>query len=226
MSAAEKQSRTERDVLDASAMARIVAGDSVDGALAELYDRHAPVVFGVALKILRDPIEAEDVVHDAFIAVVERADQFRPERGTLVSWLVTSVRNLALDRARRRVRRAQITDDELRHQPVDAVLDPEALAWLAHRRLIVLAALDHVPELQRRTLEIAFFEGLTYPEIAEREGVPLGTIKSRAARALAALRVALEDDLDPVPDAPGQVERAGGPGNARSDNPTEPRPIR
>jgi RNA polymerase sigma-70 factor (ECF subfamily) len=193
MSAAEKQSRAERDALDAGAMARILDGD--DAAVAELYDRHAAFVFGVALKIVRDHTEAEDVVHDAFIAVVERADQFKPERGSLVAWLVTTVRNLALDRARRRTRRAQITEEELRHEPAELVLDPEALTWLEHRRLRVLAALDSVPEAQRRTLEIAFFEGLTYPEIAEREGVPLGTVKSRAARALAALRAALEGDV-------------------------------
>ncbi len=174
-------------------MARILAGD--DSALSELYDRHAAFVFGVAIKIVRDHNEAEDVVHDVFIAVVERADQFRPERGSVVAWLTTAVRNLALDRARRRARRAQITEDELQHEPSAPVLDPEALSWLEHRRVAVLAALGTIPEAQRRTLEIAFFEGLTYPEIAEREGVPLGTVKSRAARALAALRAALEGHL-------------------------------
>ncbi len=193
MGAGDNSSRAERDALDAAAMARILAGD--DAALAELYDRHAPFVLGVALKIVRDQNEAEDVVHDAFIAIVERADQFRPERGSLIAWLVTAARNLALDRARRRSRRAQITDEELRHEPADPVLDPEALSWLEHRRAAVVAALDCVSTAQRRTLEIAFFEGLSYPEIAEREGVPLGTVKSRAARALAALRAALEGDL-------------------------------
>jgi len=195
MSAGEKQSRAERDALDASAMARILAGD--DSGLSELYDRHAAFVFGVALKIVRDQNEAEDVVHDAFVAIVERADQFRPERGTLIAWLVTTVRNLSLDRARRRTRRAQITDEELRHEPADPILDPESLSWLEHRRAAVVAALATIPEAQRRTLEIAFFEGLSYPEIADREGVPLGTVKSRAARALAALRAALEGDLEP-----------------------------
>jgi RNA polymerase sigma-70 factor (ECF subfamily) len=195
MSAGEKQSRAERDALDVAAMARVLAGD--DSGLAELYDRHGPFVFGVALKIVRDPVEAEDVVHDAFVAIVERADQFRPERGSVAAWLVTAVRNLALDRARRRARRAQITSDELRHEPIDRVLDPESISWLEHRRIAVVEALAKVPEAQRKTLEIAFFEGLSYPEIAEREGVPLGTVKSRAARALAALRAALEGDLDP-----------------------------
>jgi RNA polymerase sigma-70 factor (ECF subfamily) len=193
MSGGVDQTRAERDALDASAMARILAGD--DSGLEELYDRHAPFVLGVAMKILRDPVEAEDVVHDAFVAVVERADQFRPERGTVIAWLVTTVRNLALDRARRRTRRAQITDDELRHQPVAPVLDPEAINWLEQRRAVVVAALDRVSPAQRRTLEVAFFEGLSYPEIAAREGVPLGTVMSRAARALAALRAALEGDL-------------------------------
>jgi RNA polymerase sigma-70 factor (ECF subfamily) len=193
MGAGQEISRAERDALDAAAMARILAGD--DSALAELYDRHAPFVLGVALKILRDQTEAEDVVHDAFVAIVERAEQFRPERGSVIAWLVTTVRNLSLDRARRRTRRAQITEEELRHEPPDPVLDPEALSWLEHRRAAVVAALAAVPEAQRRTLEIAFFEGLSYPEIAEREGVPLGTVKSRAARALAALRAALDGDL-------------------------------
>ena len=193
MGAGENISRAERDALDASAMARILAGD--EAALAVLYDRHAPFVLGVALKITRDQNEAEDVVHDAFVAIVERADQFRPERGSLIAWLVTTVRNLALDRARRRSRRAQILEEELRHEPTEPVSDPESLSWLTHRRTAVLAALEGVPDEQRRTLEIAFFEGLSYPEIAQREGVPLGTVKSRAARALAALRAVLEGDL-------------------------------
>lgn len=192
MSGGDNLSRAERDALDAAAMARILAGD--ESGLLELYDRHSPFVLGVAVKILHDQPEAEDVVHDAFVAVVERADQFRPERGTVVAWLVTTVRNLALDRARRRTRRAQITEEELRHEPPPPPLDPEAISWLEQRRVAVVAALGRISEAQRRTLEVAFFEGLSYPEIAEREGVPLGTVKSRAARALAALRAALEGD--------------------------------
>jgi RNA polymerase sigma-70 factor, ECF subfamily len=195
MTAGEKRSRAERDALDADALARILAGD--ESGLTELYDRHAPFALGVALKIVRDPNEAEDVVHDAFVAIVERADQFRADRGTVAAWLVTAVRNLALDRARRRTRRAQIADEELRHEPTEPVPDPESISWLEHRRAAVLAALATIPGAQRRTLEIAFFEGLSYPEIAEREGVPLGTVKSRAARALAALREALEGDIEP-----------------------------
>jgi RNA polymerase sigma-70 factor, ECF subfamily len=188
--ALDLQSRSERDAHDIEAMARICGGD--DGAVAELYDRYAAMALGLALKIVRDAQEAEDVVHGAFVAIVERADQYRPERGTVIAWLVTTVRNLALDRTRRRTRRAQITDEELRHEPAEPVPDPEGIAWLLREREAVRAALETLPAAQRQTLHIAFFEGLSYPEIAERENIPLGTVKSRAARALAALRAALE----------------------------------
>lgn len=194
MTAGGRQSRAERDALDAQAMRRICEGD--DAAIAEIYDRHASVAFGLALKIVRDERDAEDVVHDAFVAIVERADQYRTERGTVVAWLVTTVRNLSLDRARRRTRRAQITDEELRHEPIDPIVDPETTSLAEFEHRAVRAALDLLPAAQRATLETAFFEGLSYPEIAERDGVPLGTVKSRAARALAALREALEGPLE------------------------------
>jgi RNA polymerase sigma-70 factor, ECF subfamily len=196
MTSIEGPSRAERDALDGEAMRRIREGD--EAAIGELYDRYSPVALGMALKIVRDEGEAEDVVHDAFVAVVERADQYRPERGSVVAWLVTTVRNLALDRARRRIRRAQITDDELRHEPAEPIADPELLSWLGAERRLVRKALDALSPAQRSTLEIAFFEGLSYPEIAERENVPLGTVKSRAARALAALRAVL-DGAEPAP---------------------------
>jgi RNA polymerase sigma-70 factor (ECF subfamily) len=195
---AEGQNRAERDALDARCMARICNGD--DGALAELYDRYAAMALGLALKIVRDQIEAEDVVHDAFIAVVQRSDQFKPERGTVVAWLVTTVRNLSLDRARRRIRRAQITDEELRHEPTEPIADPESLSWQQRERAGVRAALATLSDSQRATLELAFFEGLSYPEIAEREKIPLGTVKSRAARALSALRAALDGTSPPTSD--------------------------
>jgi RNA polymerase sigma-70 factor (ECF subfamily) len=188
--AVDAQSRAARDARDVLAMQRICNGD--DSAVAELYDDYSPMALGLALKIVRDAQEAEDVVHDAFVAIVERADQYKSERGTVVAWLVTTVRNLALDRTRRRTRRAQITDEELRHEPAEPVLDPESISWLAREREAVRHALLKLSTAQRQTLEIAFFEGLSYPEIAERENIPLGTVKSRAARALAALRAALE----------------------------------
>jgi RNA polymerase sigma-70 factor (ECF subfamily) len=163
-------------------------------ALGELYDRYSPTLFPIALRIVRERSEAEDVLHDAFVAVSERAAQYTAERGSVVAWLVTLVRNLSIDRTRRRDRRGALTREVLPHEPPASVRDPERLASEAGEREKVRRALAKLPEAQRQTLEVAFFEGLSYPEIAERENVPLGTIKSRAARALAALRDALAEE--------------------------------
>jgi RNA polymerase sigma-70 factor (ECF subfamily) len=186
-----------RDAADVLAIRRLREGDG--DALAELYDRYAETAFGLALRIVHDPAETEDVVHDAFVAVARRADQYRVERGTVAAWLLTTVRNLALDRARRRIRRAEITAVELTHEPRPVVPTPEHITGMERERSRVQQALDRLPAVQRATLEVAFFEGLSYPEIAERDGVPLGTVKSRAARALMALRAFL-DGLDQTPD--------------------------
>lgn len=202
MTMGDEQTRATRDELDARAMRRICAGD--DAGLAELYDRYAAMAMGLAFRITRDELESEDVVHDAFVAVVERADQYKAERGSVVAWLVATVRNLALDRMRRRTRRAQITEEELRHEPAEAVPDPEILTWVEREREAVRRALEKLSPSQRETLEVAFFEGLSYPEIAERQNIPLGTVKSRAARALSALREALFGEAKP--DAPADPE--------------------
>jgi RNA polymerase sigma-70 factor, ECF subfamily len=163
-------------------------------AIGELYDRHSPTLFPIALRILRDRAEAEDVLHDAFVAVSERAGQYTPDRGSVIAWLVTLVRNLSIDRTRRRQRRGTLAREVLPHEPPPSVRDPERLTSEAGEREKIRRALSKLPEAQRQTLEVAFFEGLSYPEIAARENVPLGTIKSRAARALAALREALVEE--------------------------------
>jgi RNA polymerase sigma-70 factor (ECF subfamily) len=149
---------------------------------------------------VRDRAEAEDVLHDAFLLVNDRASQYVPERGSVGAWLVTLVRNLSIDRKRRRERRGLLSREVLVHD-TEALgraprEDPEQLSVAAGKRERVRNAMAQLPDVQRATLETAFFEGLTYPEIAERENVPLGTIKSRAARALASLRAALESSKD------------------------------
>lgn len=177
---------------DAELLARIASGET--GAVGELYDRHSPALFPIALRIVRDRSEAEDVLHDAFVAVSERASQYTPERGSVIAWLVTLVRNLSIDRTRRRERRGTIGREVLAHEPPPSNRDPERLTSDASDREKIKRALATLPDAQRQTLEVAFFEGLSYPEIAAREGVPLGTIKSRAARALMALREALSKE--------------------------------
>jgi RNA polymerase sigma-70 factor (ECF subfamily) len=186
--------RADRDGADIAVLDRLRRGDAA--AVAELYDRYAKTAMGLAARIVRDDEEAQDVVHDAFLAVVERAHQYHAERGTVAAWLLTTVRNLSLDRTRRKTRRAQIVDSDLRHDAearVEGVEDPEQSLALARERLAVRSAMSELPTAQRETLLVAFFEGLSYPEMAARDAVPLGTIKSRAARAIHALRHHLAD---------------------------------
>ncbi len=179
---------------DGDLLRRIGDGDA--NAVGELYDRFASMLLPLALRIVRDRAEAEDVVHDAFVAVSDRAGQYMADRGSVAAWLVTLVRNLAIDRTRRRDRRGSLTRDVLAHEPSALgnreVENPESLASAASDRDKIRRALATLPDAQRVTLEVAFFEGLSYPEIAARENVPLGTIKSRAARAITSLREALE----------------------------------
>jgi RNA polymerase sigma-70 factor (ECF subfamily) len=177
---------------DVDLLRRIGTGDVQ--AVGELYDRYSPLLLPLALRIVRDRAEAEDVLHDAFMTVAERAGQYAVERGTVAAWLVTLVRNLAIDRTRRRERRGALARDVLAHEPTAPAPDPETLTADASERAKIRRALAKLPEAQRQTLEVAFFEGLSYPEIAARENVPLGTIKSRAARALASLRGALDQE--------------------------------
>lgn len=159
-------------------------------ALAELYDRYVSMLFPLALRILRDRAEAEDAVHDAFIILRDRAAQYVPERGPVGAWVVTLVRNLCIDRTRRRERRAELARQDAQTKPKTSA-SPESLVSGASQRDKVRRALAKLPDAQRDTLLIAYYEGLSYPEIAERDNVPLGTVKSRAARAIAALREAL-----------------------------------
>jgi RNA polymerase sigma-70 factor, ECF subfamily len=183
-------------VSDVDLLARIVDGDPA--AVAQLYDRYAGLLAALALRILRDRAECEDTLHDVFVLLGERARHYVPERGSVAAWLVTLVRNLSIDRMRRRERRGAITRDILAHEPgaaeASAEADPETQVVDAAEGARVRAALAALPPAQRGTLELSFFSGLSYPEIAEKENLPLGTIKSRAARALAALREALEKD--------------------------------
>jgi RNA polymerase sigma-70 factor, ECF subfamily len=184
-------------ISDGDLLQRIVSGDLT--AIAMLYDRYAGVLLALALRVLHDRTEAEDVLHDAFVLVGDRAYRYVPERGTVVAWLVTLVRNLSIDRRRRRDRRGAIARDIVAHEPEASPFaeDPEAQLVGATEAARVRRALECLPALQRSTLELSFFSGLSYPEIAAKENLPIGTVKSRAARALIALREALAGDAGP-----------------------------
>lgn len=173
-------------------MRRLADGDV--SAIGVLYDRHAPMLFPIALRILRDRAQAEDALHDTFLTVATRAAQYASERGSVVVWLVALVRNLSIDRTRRRHRRGSIERHRLAYEPQSAVESPDQGALNADENAKVCRALASLPDVQRTTLESAFFEGLTYSQIAARERVPLGTIKSRANRAVVSMRAALAQE--------------------------------
>ena len=174
---------------DAFLAQRIRSGDRE--ALGELYDRYASVALATALRVVSDRGLAEDVVHDAFLAVWAKIDRFDPVRGALRPWLLTVVRNRAIDHVR-----AQ------RGGPSLGVLDDQALlssgpnpTWdEALRRLSAVelrAAVLSLPPEQRNAIELAYFGGRTYREIAALTGVPQGTANGRLRLGLARLRDAL-----------------------------------
>jgi RNA polymerase sigma factor (sigma-70 family) len=174
---------------DASLTQRIRSGDQE--ALGELYDRYAPVALATALRVLADRGQAEDVVHDAFLAVWRKIDRFDAARGSLRAWLLTVVRNRAIDRIRGE--RHGLDIDELDEQSLPrSGLNPtweEAVSRMAASRL--RAAMEALPTEQRTAVELAYFGGRTYREIAALTGVPQGTANGRLRLALARLREAL-----------------------------------
>jgi RNA polymerase sigma-70 factor (ECF subfamily) len=176
--------------LDDDLMKRAALGDSE--AIATLYDRYAAALLGVAIRVLGTRSEGEDVLHDVFVSLPQRARYYTAERGAVIAWLAILVRNASIDRQRRRGRAAQL-GLRAEARPAEEAPDPERSAVATSAREQVRRALAALPAAQRASLEAAFFEGLTYTEIAEREGLPLNTVKSRCARALHALREALAD---------------------------------
>jgi RNA polymerase sigma-70 factor (ECF subfamily) len=178
-------------VADADIMTRVASGER--DAVGALYDRYAATLLPIALRIVGNRADAEDVVHDAFVTLPARARHYSAERGSVGAWLVILVRNLSIDRTRRRGVRQSVQSLQAAAppEPPGASMDPEAAVQIAKRQEQIRRALASLPAAQRATLQTAFFEGLSYPEISARDGVSLGTVKSRAARALAALRAAL-----------------------------------
>lgn len=161
----------------ASLIRRLTRGDHA--ALGEFYDLHAGLVNGLALRILRDRADAEDTVQEVFVQVWQQAARFDPSRGTPQAWLCTMTRTRALDRLRRRASRRE--EPELAQ--VGSTEAPRKEYSLAVR-----SALDALPADQRQPLELAYYEGLTQSEIAERLAQPLGTVKTRIRTAMIRLR--------------------------------------
>jgi RNA polymerase sigma-70 factor, ECF subfamily len=175
---------------DEALVALVARGD--EGALAELYDRVSRMAYGLALRVLRDERHAEDAVQEAFLQVWRSAASFRAERAKASTWILTLVHRRAVDLVRREERRAvePLAEDTELAQTTEGT---EEAAWLRFERERVQSALSELPDTQREALELAYYGGFSQSELAERLGVPLGTIKSRMFAGLARLREILDD---------------------------------
>ena len=162
-------------------------------ALATLYDRYGRIAYALAYRILGEPEAAEDVVHDGFISAWRGAAGYRSERGNVRGWLLSIVHHRAVDVLRRKtpVRPAPLEVAEQR--PADDDTAEEATRNVEHQS--VRAALEALPQAQRRTIELAYFGGYTHVELAQIMGVPLGTVKGRMRIGLQKLRRALDREI-------------------------------
>ena len=166
------------------------AGD--ENALGEFYDRWFPVVNCLTTRMLKSPSDVEEVVEETFWQAWRQADRFDPERGTVQTWLLTMARSRVLDRLRatRRLREDPIDDNPTVETSdfASSPTDPSLAVEHAERKQRVLAALADLPREQREALELGYFGGLSQSEIAQRTGLPLGTIKTRMRLAMLKLR--------------------------------------
>jgi len=186
MNAAAKNTR---DQLWAGLVRRCAGGEQA--ALSSLYDETSRYVYGLALRILRDEADAEEVTIDVYSQVWRSAAAFAAQRGSVLSWLVTIARSRAIDRLRTqgaKLRRKEDSLDAQVHAPVDAGHTPEDSAALVQERKRVREALDQLPPEQRELLELAYYSGLSHSELADRLGQPLGTVKTRIRLGMMRLR--------------------------------------
>jgi RNA polymerase sigma-70 factor (ECF subfamily) len=192
---AERRLRAVEDphdgLADPALVSRLSRGDQA--ALAVIYDRHASVVYSIAINVLRDPELAQDVTHDVFINLWSQPDRYNPSIGPFAPWFYRVARNRAIDVIRRRNREVQASEPqvfELTLSDNDPL--PSELAVERAEAARVRAALATLPDEQRVLLELAYFGGLSQSQMAEKLDLPLGTVKTRVRTALRRLRDMLE----------------------------------
>jgi RNA polymerase sigma-70 factor (ECF subfamily) len=192
------------DDADRAVLALVTAGQL--DALQELYDRYRVMAYSIALRITSDGALAEDVVQDAFLGVWRNASRYVDGRGSVKTWLLSIVHHRAVDAVRRRRPTTELPEREDVPPPALQLPDiwHEVAAGLDRAEIAV--AMATLPDVQREAIELAYWGGLTQPEIAERTGAPLGTVKSRVRLGLLALRRALSGEAgmtgEPLGDGP------------------------
>ena len=178
-----------RDDDDGALVRAIARGD--EHALARVYDVHGPRVYGLALRVAGQAAEAEEVMQDVFMTLWRTADRFDPAKGSLGGYLVTLARNRAIDRVRARKGRRLIADGLAPESFAGPAGTPADRASIVEQGLRARSALLALPPPERQVLELAYFDGLSQTEIADRLGDALGTVKGRTRTGLRRLREAL-----------------------------------
>jgi RNA polymerase sigma-70 factor (ECF subfamily) len=165
----------------------IASGSSA--ALEQLYDRTSGLVNALAMRVLGNREDAEEVVLDVYTRVWKNAARFDSTRGNAFAWLILMTRSQSIDRLRQRTSRSRGAEPMDDHAEIaSAELSPEQNALWHGERKVIKAALDSLPTEQRQALNLAFYEGLTHAELAERLGLPLGTVKTRIQLGLKRMR--------------------------------------
>ena len=173
---------------DADLLRAVAQGD--EESLAAIYDRYRTILFGLLFRILGNRAEAEDILQEVFVQVWQRARDFDENRGKAFTWLVTLARSRAIDRLRSLGSRSR-TIEAATKESADAVGDAIEDAINNERGEVVRAALKELPEEQRAALLMAYFDGFSQSEIAERTNTPLGTVKTRMRTGMTKLREVL-----------------------------------
>ncbi len=175
---------------DAALVHKIIQRD--EAALAALYDRYAGMLSSVLNRILRDTQAAEEILQDIFYQLWCGASRFDPARGSLPGWLLVIARNRAISRLRRHNPAA---GEEILENTVVMPFDLESTTAQQQLLARVKGALESLPKEQRAAVELAYFEGMTHSEIAERTGDPLGTVKTRLRSAIETLKRNLQSTM-------------------------------
>lgn len=197
MTTTTKTNRTEERQAEAALMERVAAGDQQ--AFAELTEKYSALVFSTAFKVLNHYEDTEDVMNEVLTTIWKKADTYHPKKGSLVTWICTTARNRAIDRVRSVQRRSALYDrfeEKLEGEAPEARSTGRESLYQSDARQALQSAVVSLSPEQREVIELAYFEGLTQKQIAERIDSPLGTVKARIRRGIERLRHSINDGLD------------------------------